>query len=152
MKEEEEKVIFDAYIFKGILGVKPYIKVYSKFLERKNHKLIMSTEIFEKYQKAIKRNSYSPIIARGIIGAEIEKLKFMQKLRWADRKINEMKENDIKVRVEDEDDMPFVKAAFALGAKYIITQDEKHFFSKKQEFKQHGIEVISPEEYIKDFE
>lgn len=147
--KEEERVIFDAYIFKGILGVKPYDEVYLKLLERKNHTLIMSTEIIDKYQKAITKNNYSFFMAKGIIEGELNKLQAMQKLRWANEKINKMKENNIKVKVKNENDIPFVKVAFALGARYIITQDKKHFLSKKQEFKQYGIEVLSPEEYIK---
>lgn len=60
-----------------------------------------------------------------------------------------MKEDDVKVEIEDEDDIPFVKAAFALKTKYIITQDERHLLSKKEEFRKFQIEVLTPEEYIK---
>jgi predicted nucleic acid-binding protein len=60
------------------------------------------------------------------------------------------KENDIKVKIEDEDDIPFVKAAFASKAKYIITQDEKHFLSKKEEFRKYQIEVLKPKEFLKN--
>lgn len=52
-----------------------------------------------------------------------------------------MKEDDVKVKVED--DIPFVKAAFALKAKYIVTQDGKHSLSKKQEFRKYQIETLT---------
>lgn len=149
MREEEESVVFDAYIFKGILGVEPYDKVYSKLLRKKNHALIMSSELIMKYEKAIAKNNFSFTRAREIIQVEFQKLEVMQKLRWADNRIEKMKENDVKVEIEDEDDIPFVKAAFALKAKYIVTQDEKHLLSKKEKFRRYQIEVLTPEEYTK---
>lgn len=148
MRGEEESVVFDAYIFKGILGVEPYDKVYSKILQ-KNHALVMSAEMMEKYSKAIAKNNYSPAGALTIIQGEFQKLEAMQKLRWADKRIEKMKEDDVKVEIKDEDDIPFVKAAFASKAKYIVTQDEKHLLSKKGEFRKYQIEVMTPEEYIK---
>jgi len=146
---DEERVVFDAYIFKGILGVEPYDKVYSKLLRKKNHAFVMSSDMMEKYNKAIAKNNYSPARALSIIDGELSKLKAMQKLRWADRRIKKMKKNDVKVETEDEDDIPLVKAAFVLKAKYIVTQDEKHLLSKKSEFRKYQIEVLTPEEYIK---
>ena len=141
--QKEESVVFDAYILKGILGVKPYDEVYSKMKREKNHALVVSEEIMEKYSKAIAKNNYCPRSAHAIIQLAFEKLKIMQKLRWADRRIKEMKENDVKVEIEDKDDIPFVKAAFAMKARYIVTQDRRHFLSKKSEFR-------NPEEYVKD--
>lgn len=78
--QEEERVVFNAYIFKGILGVEPYDKVYSKMLQ-KNHALVMSAEMMEKYSKAIAKNNYSPTGALTIIQGEFQKLEAMQKLR-----------------------------------------------------------------------
>ena len=59
-----------------------------------------------------------------------------------------MKENDVKVEIEDKDDIPFVKAAFAMKAKYIVTQDRRHLLSKREKFRNYQIEVLTPEEYI----
>jgi len=146
--QKEERVVFDAYILKGILGVKPYDEVYSKMKREKNHALVVSVEIMEKYSKAIAKNNYPPASALALIQSAFEQLKIMQKLRWADRRIKEMKENDVKVEIEDKDDIPFVKAAFAMKAKYIVTQDRRHFLSKKSEFRKYQIEVLTPEEYI----
>ena len=56
--QKEERVVFDAYILKGILGVKPYDEVYSKMKREKNHALVVSVEIMEKYSKAIAKNNY----------------------------------------------------------------------------------------------
>ena len=148
--QKEERVVFDAYIFKGILGVEPYDKVYSKMLRKKNHALVVSTEIMDKYSKAIAKNNFSPKSAWPIVNIEFLKLKAMQKLRMADKKIEKMKENDVKVEIEDRDDIPFVKAAFAMKARYIVTQDRRHFLSKKSEFRKYQIEVLTPEEYVKD--
>ena len=39
--QKEERVVFDAYILKGILGVKPYDEVYSKMKREKNHALVV---------------------------------------------------------------------------------------------------------------
>ncbi|MHC1611102.1 MAG: PIN domain-containing protein [Candidatus Methanospirareceae archaeon] len=149
MLGEEERVVFDAYMFKGILGVEPYDKVYSKML-RKDHALVVSAEMMEKYSKAIANNNYSPARALTIIQIELSKLEAMQKLRWADKRIERMKEDDVKVKVEDEDNKPFVKAAFAMKEVYIyiVTQDKKHLLSKKSEFRKYQIEVLTPEEYM----
>ena len=146
--QKEERVVFDAYILKGILGVKPYDEVYSKMKREKNHALVVSEEIMEKYSKAIVKNNYSPASALTIIQGQIQTLEAMQKLRWADRRIKEMKENDVKVEIEDKDDIPFVKAAFAMKAKYIVTQDRRHLLSKREKFRNYQIKVLTPEEYI----
>jgi len=145
--QKEERVVFDAYILKGILGVKPYDEVYSKMKREKNHALVVSVEIMEKYSKAIAKNNYRPASALALIQSAFEQLKIMQKLRWADRRIKEMKENDVKVEIEDKDDIPFVKAAFAMKAKYIVTQDRRHLLSKREKFRNYQIEVLTPGEY-----
>lgn len=145
MTREEKRAVLDAYLIKGSFGMKPYDEVYSKILREKKFALIISTELTNKYSKAIADNGYSPTILQH----EINKLTEMQKLRWVDKRIRELKEEDVKVKIEDQDDMPFVKAAFALKAKYIITQDAKHFLSKKEEFKKYGIDVLKPQEFLK---
>jgi putative PIN family toxin of toxin-antitoxin system len=146
----EEKVVLDAYFIKGIIGKETWSNVYSKILREKKYAIVMSMELWEKYIKAIAKNGFSPSINwNHVVQGEIQKLEGMQKLRWVNEKIKEMKESDIKVKIEDEDDIPFVKAAFASKAKYIITQD-KHFLSKKEEFKKYQIEVLKPEEFLKN--
>ena len=65
--QKEERVVFDAYILKGILGVKPYDEVYSKMKREKNHALVVSEEIMEKYSKAIAKNNYCPASALALM-------------------------------------------------------------------------------------
>lgn len=142
MREEEIRVVFDAYIFKGgILRKEPYSGAYGKMLQNRNHALIISDEILEKYSDAIAKNGFSPKV---VIGLEYQQLIAMQKLRFA--REEKIEKAEVKVHVPDKD-KAFTKAAFALKAKYIVTQDRRHFLSKKEEFKKHQIDVLTPEEY-----
>lgn len=146
MKEQKKVVVLDAYFIKGISGVKPYDIVCSKIL-RENYKIIMSNELIGKYSKAIYKNNFSPIV---FFEVTLQKEQVKKKLMYVD--VEEMKDTDIKVKIEDEDDIPFIKAAFAAASKnnsvYIITQDGKHFLPKKEDFKKYGIEVLKPEEFL----
>ncbi|MGB9760519.1 MAG: PIN domain-containing protein [Thermoproteota archaeon] len=147
MQEESIKVVIDAYIIKGILGVEPYDKVFS-VMQEKCHMLVISSELVDKYTEAIKKNHYS---SRTLAYPKLEKLYCSEKVSSADKEIEELKE--IRVKVEDKDDIPFVKAAVAAKAKYLLTEDQKHLLSKKEEFKrEYQIEVLTPEEYIKKFQ
>ena len=143
MKKEEVRVVFDAYIFKGgITGKEPGHSAYGKMLSSRYHALVISEEIIENYDKAIAKNSFSP----KLIWIEYRKLEAMQKLRFAKRERIEGVAEKVDVHRKDK---AFTRAAFALKAKYIVTQDERHLLSKKSEFRKYQIEVLTPEEYIK---
>lgn len=138
---EEIRVVFDAYIFKGsITGIEPGYKTYGTMLKR-HHALVISGPLMEKYCKAIADNNYSP----SAVYIKITELERLGKVRSADKKLRKR----IEVKVETpEKDKPFAEAAIALGAKYLVTQDQKHFLSKKEEFlKEHQVKVLRPEEY-----
>ncbi|MHC1635154.1 MAG: hypothetical protein ACXQTS_00815, partial [Candidatus Methanospirareceae archaeon] len=79
-----------------------------------------------------------------LIWIEYEKLEAMQKLRFAERERIQGVEEKVDVHRKDK---AFSRAAFALKAKYIVTQDKRHLLSKKSEFRKHQIEVLTPEEY-----
>lgn len=140
--KEETRVIFDAYIFKGgVTGKEPGHSAYGKML-RSNYALVISDEIIEKYINAIEKNNFSS----KVFWSEYQKLEEMQKLRFAKKEKIEKTEAKVEVHRKDR---AFSRAAFASSAKYIVTQDEQHFLSKKSEFKKYQIEVLTPEEYIK---
>jgi len=143
MKKEEVRVVFDAYIFKGgVTGKEPGYSAYRKILDnRYHHALIISEEIIENYSKAIAKNGFKP----SVMWIEFIKLQMMQKIRFAKRERIESVEEKVDVHRKDK---AFSRAAFALNAKYIVTQDRRHFLSKKSEFKKYQIEVLTPEEYI----
>jgi len=146
--QSKERVVVDAYIIKGALGVKRhhYDEVFLK-IQKRDHLLIISTELVKKYSKAIRCNKYAP---RGAI-LKLNELYVSDKVVSVDKEIENTEESSIKIKIEDKDDIPFVKAAIAARAKYFITEDEKHLLSKKEEFKrEYQIEVLTPEEYIRE--
>jgi predicted nucleic acid-binding protein len=146
--QSKERVVVDAYIIKGALGVE-YHRYDEVFLtmQKRNHILIINSKLVEKYSKAIRCNDYAP---RGAMPKLIE-LCSSDKVASVDEGIEKMEESNIKIKIEDEDDIPFVKAAIAARAKYFITEDGKHLLPKKEEFKrEYQIEVLTPEEYIKE--
>ena len=158
--QNKERVVVDAYIIKGALGsnhhrydevlnekYRRYNEVFLT-LQKRNHLLIISTGLVEKYSKAIRRNDYAP---RSIIILKLIELCASDKVFSVDKEIENMEESNIKIKIEDEDDIPFVKVAIAGRAKYFITEDKKHLLSKKEEFKrEYQIEVLTPEEYIRE--
>jgi len=147
MKEQKEVVVvLDAYFIKGLRGVKPYDRICSKVLHE-DYKIVMSSELIEKYSKAISKNGYSPA---HFFGVTLQEEQVKKKVMYVN--VEKIRNSDIKVRIEDEDDIPFIKAAFAAVSKsnivYIITQDEKHFLSEKEDLKEYGIKVLKPEEFL----
>lgn len=142
MKKEEVRVVFDAYIFKGgVTGKEPGHSAYGKMLSNRYHALVISEEIIENYSKAIAKNGFKP----SVMWIEFKKLQMMQKIRFAKRERIESVEEKVDVHRKDK---AFSRAAFALNAKYIVTQDRRHLLSKREKFRNYQIEVLTPEEYI----
>lgn len=149
----ETRIVLDTNVFvpaiakslnPALLGYEDKRRAYDTFLA-KSHYLIISADIIEEYGKVIAEEpfNFSPsVIQVWIIGMLSE----IGKTRRADRKLKEGVEVKVKM---PEDDLPFLKAAIALDAKFIVSQDARHFLRKADEiFREHKIKVLDPECYV----
>jgi len=134
-------VVFDTNVFvRATAGLEDEHAALGAMI-RICHTLVVSPEISDEYHRVIRRYGYNSlvIILRG------EELKAMQKLRELDSAMA----LGIEVGVEIPDkDLPFIRVAIAASATYLVTQDDRHFLSKKEEIKaKHKIIVVRPREY-----
>ena len=146
ISEDEVRVILDTGVFvKAIMGIEPEAQVYNTAI-RICHVVVVSGKIIGQYMKTLwEKYGY-----RGeIIFLRIGELQMMRKIRNADRKIRQ----GVHVQVDvPEKDKHIAEAAVALGCQYIISEDERHILSKRDNFdEKHRIKPLSPEEYIMRF-
>ncbi len=151
---KEIRIVFDTNVFvpaivkslnPALQGYEDKVRAYNTFLA-KSHYLIISGDIIEEYSKVIteKPFNFSPSIVQQYRLGELSQ---MGRLRNADRKLREVIE--VKV-VMPENDLPFLKAAIALDAKFIVSQDGRHFLRKADEIlREHKITVLDPTAYAK---
>jgi len=152
---KEIRLVFDTNVFvpaiakslnPALKGYEDKHKAYNTFLA-KGHYLIISGDIVKEYGKVIAEApfNFSPSI---IQVWRLGELSETGKIRDADKKLR--KRIEVKVKVP-EDDLPFLKAAIALDAKYIVSQDNRHFLRKADEiFREHGITVLDPKTYVEE--
>lgn len=146
----EIRIILDTNVFvpaiakslnPALKGYEDKHKAYNTFLA-KSHYLIISGDIVKEYSEVIKEFGFSPLIIQQYRLGELFEI---GKIRNADTKLHE----GVEVKVEmPEDDLPFLKAGIALGAKFIVSQDGRHFLAKADEiFREHRIKVLHPKTY-----
>ena len=115
---------------------------YNKFLE-KGHYLVISQEIINEYCKVIAEEpfNFSPQI---ILVSRMLDLTCLGKLRNADTKLG----SQIKVNVKiHNDDLHLLKAAIALDADFIVTEDGKLLAAADEVSKKHGVRIINAKTY-----
>lgn len=149
----EIRIILDTNVFvpaiakslnPALPGYEDKHKAYDTFLA-KSHYLVLSGDIMEEYGKVIAEEpfNFSPLF---IYDIKYRELSMLGKIRNADRKLKEGVEVKVKM---PEDDLPFLRAAIALDAKFIVSQDNRHFLRKADEiFREHKIKVLHPKTYV----
>lgn len=134
-------VVFDTNVYvRAIAGLEEEHAAWGAMV-RICHSLVVSQDISDEYYRVINRYGYNSwlIIIKG------EELKAMQKLKELPAEMDTGMDVEVEV---PEKDLPFLKAAIVAGASYLVTQDDRHFLSKKVDIKaKHNITVVSPREY-----
>lgn len=137
----KNRVVFDTNVFVPAVAELEEEHAAWGAMVRICDSLVVSEEILKEYGNVIREYGFN----QWILMLKGEELKGMQK--FVEVEIGMQLESDDSLGVPEKD-MPFLKAAIASGAKYIVTKDSRHFLSKKEEINaNYGIEVLTPKEY-----
>lgn len=148
----ETRIVLDTNVFvpaiakslnPALSGYEDKRKAYDTFLA-KSHYLIISGDIIDEYSKVINEKPFN-FSSLFIYDIKYRELSMLGKIRNADRKLKERIEVKVKIH---EDDLPFLKAGIALGAKFIVTQDSDFLEKANEILKKHKIKVLHPKTYV----
>jgi len=122
------------------------LEAYGKFI-KKCHCLVISGQIVEEYCKVIAEEpfNFSPSM---IWIWKMGELSERGKLRNADKKLGE--EIEVKVKIHD-DDIPFLKAAIVLNAKFMVTEDDGLLQKADEVLKEYGIKILRAKTYVAEY-
>ena len=148
---KETRVVFNTSVFVPAVvkllnpaypGYEDELKAYGKLIG-KPHFLVISRDILEEYAKVIAQEpfNFSPVF---IYDIKVRELSMLEKLRNAESKLG--KEIEVKVKIH-EDDLHLLRAAIALNAKFIVTEDGGLLQKADEVFREHRIKILNAKIY-----
>ena len=148
---KETRVVFNTSVFVPAVvkllnpaypGYENELKAYGKLIA-KPHFLIVSRDILGEYAKVIAQEpfNFSPLF---IYDIKVRELFMLQKLRDADSKLE--KEIEVKVKIH-EDDLHLLRAAIALNAEFIVTEDGGLLEKADEVVREYRIKILDAKTY-----
>lgn len=133
-------IVLDTSVFLNILvGADVEGRVFQKIIRRCD-KVAIQDELVSEYTQTMRHKFKGPTYQ---IEIRLAELKSLGKL---------VKPTEVSFRLPDidDEDRHVVCAAKSAKAKYLITTDARHLWSKRDHIKNsHRIEVLTPEDYLK---